>query len=183
MIGAFGRIGGAEKVAPQALANDISLALWATGSGLLIATPLMIVGNDIHARLRQLRDRTERHLQDFLEVLEDIENHGLRPRIIAREARPRRPAPLIGSRDRTQETTPMSSRPGRIRLQNGSHTGRQWRRLLPAAGSSTPARRSRPLTAGPRLEPAARGGPDHHRLAGAIAPPALGPLAGWGHLS
>ena len=76
MIGAFGRIGGAEKVAPSVLANDISLALWATGSGLLIATPLMIVGNDIHAKLRHLRDQTERQLQDFLEVLEDIENQG-----------------------------------------------------------------------------------------------------------
>jgi biopolymer transport protein ExbB len=75
MIGAFGRIGGAEKVAPSVLANDISLALWATGSGLLIATPLMIVGNDIHAKLRHLRDQTERQLQDFLEVLEDLENH------------------------------------------------------------------------------------------------------------
>jgi len=74
MIGAFGRIGGAEKVAPQVLANDISLALWATGSGLLIATPIMIVANDIHARLRTLRDQTERHLQDFLEVLEAAEN-------------------------------------------------------------------------------------------------------------
>ena len=75
MIGAFGRIGGAEKVAPSVLANDISLALWATGSGLLIATPMMIVGNDIHAKLRRLRDRTERQLQDFLEVLEEIEGH------------------------------------------------------------------------------------------------------------
>ena len=70
MIGAFGRIGGAEKVNPQALARDISLALWATGAGLLIATPMMIVGNDIHAQLRRLRDRTERQLQDFLEILE-----------------------------------------------------------------------------------------------------------------
>jgi biopolymer transport protein ExbB len=74
MIGAFGRIGGAEKVAPQVLANDISLALWATGSGLLIATPLMIVGNDIHAKLRHLRDMTERQLQEFVEVLEDLES-------------------------------------------------------------------------------------------------------------
>jgi biopolymer transport protein ExbB len=73
MIGAFGRIGGAEKVNPNALAKDISLALWATGSGLLIATPMMIVGNDIHAKLRHLRDRTERQLQDFLEILEQIE--------------------------------------------------------------------------------------------------------------
>jgi biopolymer transport protein ExbB len=73
MIGAFGRIGGSEKVNPNALAQDISLALWATGSGLLIATPMMIVGNDIHAKLRRLRDRTERHLQDFLEILERYE--------------------------------------------------------------------------------------------------------------
>ncbi len=73
MIGAFGRIGGSEKVNPTDLARDISLALWATGSGLLIATPMMIVGNDIHAKLRRLRDRTERQLQDFLEILEQIE--------------------------------------------------------------------------------------------------------------
>src|SRR3954464_5086206 len=70
MIAAFNRIGGAEQVNPRALASDISLALWATGSGLLIATPMMIAGNDIHARLRRLRDRTERQLQDFLEILE-----------------------------------------------------------------------------------------------------------------
>ncbi|HEV3162898.1 MAG TPA: MotA/TolQ/ExbB proton channel family protein [Isosphaeraceae bacterium] len=73
MIGAFGRIGGSEKVNPNALASDISLALWATGAGLLIATPMMIVGNDIHARLRSLRDRTERQLQDFIEALEQLE--------------------------------------------------------------------------------------------------------------
>ena len=73
MIGAFGRIGGAEKVNPNALAADISLALWATGSGLLIATPMMILGNDIHAKLRKLRDRTERQLQEFLDVMESTE--------------------------------------------------------------------------------------------------------------
>src|SRR3954453_9755969 len=73
MIGAFNRIGGAEKVNPTDLAQDISLALWATGAGLLIATPMMILGNDIHPKLRRLRDRTERQLQDFPEVLEQIE--------------------------------------------------------------------------------------------------------------
>jgi biopolymer transport protein ExbB len=85
MIGAFGRIGGSEKVAPAALAADISLALWATGSGLLIATPMMIVGNDIHARLRRLRDVTERQLQDFIEVLEDLEGRN-RPATPSRSA-------------------------------------------------------------------------------------------------
>ncbi len=70
MIGAFGRIGGSEHVNPSALAADISLALWATGAGLLIANPMMLIGNDVHAKLRKLRDRTERQLQDVLEVLE-----------------------------------------------------------------------------------------------------------------
>jgi biopolymer transport protein ExbB len=79
MIGAFGRIGGSEKVNPNALASDISLALWATGAGLLIATPMMIVGNDVHAKLRHLRDRTERQLQDFIEVLEQHDSPNGRP--------------------------------------------------------------------------------------------------------
>ncbi len=70
MIAAFGRIGGSEHVNPSALAADISLALWATGAGLLIANPMMLIGNDVHARLRRLRDRTERQLQEVLEVLE-----------------------------------------------------------------------------------------------------------------
>ena len=93
MIGAFGRIGGGvgvAKVNPAELAADISLALWATGSGLLIATPMMIVGNDIHARLRELRDRTERQLQDFIEVLEQHEAHsGRASRGSARAVLPR----------------------------------------------------------------------------------------------
>ncbi|QEH35509.1 colicin uptake protein TolQ [Aquisphaera giovannonii] len=70
MIAAFSRIGGAEQVNPRQLASDISLALWATGSGLLIANPMMLIGNDVHARLRRLRDRTERQLQDVIEILE-----------------------------------------------------------------------------------------------------------------
>ena len=73
MIGAFSQIGSSEQVNPRALASQISLALWATGSGLLIANPMMLIGNDVHARLRRLRDRTERHLQEVLEVLEPLE--------------------------------------------------------------------------------------------------------------
>jgi biopolymer transport protein ExbB len=76
MIAAFSRIGGAEQVNPRALAQDISLALWATGAGLLIANPMMLIGNDVHARLRRLRDRTERQLQEVLEILEPIESQG-----------------------------------------------------------------------------------------------------------
>jgi len=70
MIAAFSRIGGSEKADPHALATDISLALWATGAGLLIANPMMLIGNDVHAKLRRLRDRTERQLSEVLEMLE-----------------------------------------------------------------------------------------------------------------
>jgi biopolymer transport protein ExbB len=85
MIAAFNRIGGAEQVNPRNLASDISLALWATGAGLLIANPMMIIGNDIHARLRRLRDRTERQLQDVLEILEPLESSTAAP--VARAVR------------------------------------------------------------------------------------------------
>jgi biopolymer transport protein ExbB len=88
MIAAFARIGGAEKVDPQQLASDISLALWATGGGLLIANPMMLIGNDMHARLRRLRDRTERQLQDFLEILEEGEPHLVRGQATAHPAAP-----------------------------------------------------------------------------------------------
>ena len=74
MIGAFSQIGSSEQVNPRTLANQISLALWATGAGLLIANPMMLIGNDVHARLRRLRDRTERQLQEVLEVLEPLED-------------------------------------------------------------------------------------------------------------
>jgi biopolymer transport protein ExbB len=80
MIAAFGRIGGAEKVNPSALASDISLALWATAGGLLIATILMLIANDIHARLRRLRDQTERQLHDFLDVVEQLDTRAGRSR-------------------------------------------------------------------------------------------------------
>jgi biopolymer transport protein ExbB len=70
MIAAFSTIGGSEKADPRLLANNISLALWATGAGLLIANPMMLFGNDFHARLRRLRDRTERQLQEILDILE-----------------------------------------------------------------------------------------------------------------
>jgi biopolymer transport protein ExbB len=74
MIGAFSQIGSSEQVNPRALASQISLALWATGAGLLIANPMMLIGNDVHARLRKLRDRTERQLQEILEILEPLES-------------------------------------------------------------------------------------------------------------
>ncbi|GIW86006.1 MAG: biopolymer transporter ExbB [Isosphaeraceae bacterium] len=70
MIAAFARMGSGGKPDPTALAQSISLGLWTTAAGLLIANPLMMFGNDAQARLRRLRDRTERQLSDFLEIFE-----------------------------------------------------------------------------------------------------------------
>ena len=55
---------------PSRPGNRHQSGLWATGAGLLIANPMMLIGNDVHAKLRRLRDRTERQLQDVLEFLE-----------------------------------------------------------------------------------------------------------------
>jgi biopolymer transport protein ExbB len=74
MIAAFSRMGAGGKPDPMALASSISLGLWATAAGLLIANPLMVIGNDAAARLRRLRDQTERQLSDFLEVLEQADS-------------------------------------------------------------------------------------------------------------
>ena len=84
MIAAFARMGAGGKPDPALLAGSISLGLWTTAAGLIIATPLMILANDIQSRLRKLRDRTERQLQDFTETLEAAENSGRGRRVAAR---------------------------------------------------------------------------------------------------
>lgn len=80
MIAAFGRMAQAGKPDPIELAGSISLGLWTTAGGLLIAVPLMCLGNDVLNRLRRLRDRTEKQLQDFIEVLEQSEAQAPPPR-------------------------------------------------------------------------------------------------------
>ncbi len=73
MIAAFARMGQNSKPDPAQLAGSISLGLWTTAAGLIIATPLMTIANDIQARMRKFRDRTERQLQDFVEIFEQAE--------------------------------------------------------------------------------------------------------------
>lgn len=92
MIEAFGRMGEGEKSNPTELAGAISLGLWATAGGLLIATILMILGNDIHNRLRGLRDQTERHVQEILDLVESL---GQVP--VAPPAQPRPAAPVAAA--------------------------------------------------------------------------------------
>ena len=72
MIAAFSHLGAAGKtrVDPGELATDISLALWATAFGLLVATPLTLVGNMINVRIRQLEGDSQETLQRFMEDFE-----------------------------------------------------------------------------------------------------------------
>lgn len=94
MIGAFGRIGSSAKVNPTALAADIALALWATGGGLIIATPLMVVANSVHSRIRRLRDNTEQQLTEVFDLLEDTNaiGHKAPPQTVVPVAAARRPS-------------------------------------------------------------------------------------------
>lgn len=74
MIAAFARMGssagGETRVDPGVLAGDISLALYATAIGLLIATPLTLVGNIINVRIRRLEDESQEALGKFMEDFE-----------------------------------------------------------------------------------------------------------------
>jgi biopolymer transport protein ExbB len=73
MIAAFARMSSGAKPDPLALAGSISIGLWTTAAGLTIANPLMVLANDAQARIRRMRDRTERQLQEFLDILEQAD--------------------------------------------------------------------------------------------------------------
>ncbi|MGH7129533.1 MAG: MotA/TolQ/ExbB proton channel family protein, partial [Planctomycetaceae bacterium] len=70
MIGAFAKI--AEAANPSALAGEISLALWTTAIGLMIAIPLVLAGNAIHVRIGKLQDAVQDHLGVFLDDLDAV---------------------------------------------------------------------------------------------------------------
>lgn len=78
MIAAFARMGAGAKPDPLELASSISLGLWATAIGLTIATPMMIIGNDVQGRLRRLRDRIEKQLAEFVEMVDMAEGEARR---------------------------------------------------------------------------------------------------------
>ncbi|MCA9212139.1 MAG: MotA/TolQ/ExbB proton channel family protein [Planctomycetales bacterium] len=56
MMGAFSKLATSENVEPAALANDISVALITTASGLAIALPLVLLTNSINIRIRKMED-------------------------------------------------------------------------------------------------------------------------------
>lgn len=73
MVLAFAKLssatgGGAD---PQALAGDISLALYTTADGLVIAIPLTIVSGMIQERMSRLTDKTAEQLSEFFQDMQD----------------------------------------------------------------------------------------------------------------
>jgi biopolymer transport protein ExbB/TolQ len=69
MMGAFGKLAAAENVKPDQLAEDISLALITTASGLAIAIPLVISMASINVRIRKMEDLAISGLTRVLESL------------------------------------------------------------------------------------------------------------------
>lgn len=70
MIAAFSRLGSGDKVDPAALAGDVSLALWTTAVGVIIATPFILIGNAVNVRIRKLEDSAQTDLMRFMEDFE-----------------------------------------------------------------------------------------------------------------
>jgi biopolymer transport protein ExbB len=71
MIGAFGKIAGAERANPQDLAWDISLALWTTAIGLTVATPFLVAMNFIVNRRKAFEEAVRDGVSIFLDSFEE----------------------------------------------------------------------------------------------------------------
>lgn len=67
MMGAFAKLATAENVKPDQLAEDISVALVTTASGLAIAIPLVIMMASINVRIRKMEDLAISGLTRMLE--------------------------------------------------------------------------------------------------------------------
>jgi biopolymer transport protein ExbB len=69
MMSAFSKLSGGEKVDPNQLADDISLALVTTAIGLSIAIPLVLCTANISVQIRKLEDLVGSGLTRFLDML------------------------------------------------------------------------------------------------------------------
>lgn len=80
MMGAFAKLATAENVKPDQLAEDISVALVTTASGLAIAIPLVIGMASINVRIRKMEDLAisglTRVLEAFKAGLETVSKRG-----------------------------------------------------------------------------------------------------------
>ena len=73
MMGAFGKLASAANVSPDVLAQDISVALITTASGLAIAIPLVLVMASINIRIRKMEDLVGSGLGRVLDTLRDVQ--------------------------------------------------------------------------------------------------------------
>jgi biopolymer transport protein ExbB len=67
MMAAFGRIGSGEKVKPEQIAAEISIALICTALGLSTAIPFSFLVASINIRVRKLQDMVSMGLTQFLD--------------------------------------------------------------------------------------------------------------------
>lgn len=65
MMGAFAKLSAAESVKPEMLADNISVALITTASGLAIAIPLVFCTAAINVRIRKMEDLVQSGLTRF----------------------------------------------------------------------------------------------------------------------
>ena len=78
MMGAFGKLATQESVRPDMLANDISVALITTASGLAIAIPLVFCTASINVRIRKMEDLVATGLAHFFETFRRAISEGSR---------------------------------------------------------------------------------------------------------
>jgi len=72
MMGAFGKLATTENVKPDMLANDISVALITTASGLAIAIPLVFCTASINVRIRKMEDLVAAGLAHFFDTFRRV---------------------------------------------------------------------------------------------------------------
>ena len=71
MIGAFGKIAGVDRTRPSALAEDISLALFTTAIGIVIAIPMILAASFTTTRIRKLEGAVEEGAHVLLNELSE----------------------------------------------------------------------------------------------------------------
>ena len=71
MMGAFDKLANAKNVSPDVLANDISVALITTASGLAIAIPLVLLTASINIRIHKMEDMVTSGVTRILETLRE----------------------------------------------------------------------------------------------------------------
>jgi biopolymer transport protein ExbB len=80
MMGAFGKLAGAENVKPDQMAEDIMIALITTASGLAIAIPLVFCAASINVRIRKMEELVGAGLTQFMDSYREATTTGGRTR-------------------------------------------------------------------------------------------------------